>query len=100
MSDVCLTIVCPPNAEEQVWDFLLLAQDTGVFTSMKVFGHGFHPAGLEIAEQVIGRTREIAFTLLLNADSAQKLIAELRSRMARIGLRYWLLPVLEGGEIK
>lgn len=99
MSDVCLTLVCPPAAEEQLWDFLLLAQDTGIFTSAKVFGHGFHPAGLEIAEQVLGRTREIAFTLLVEAGIAEALLTDLREQMPRIGLRYWMTPVIAAGEI-
>lgn len=100
MSEVCLTLICRPSAEEQLWDLLLLAQDTGIFTSSKVFGHGFHPAGLEVAEQVLGRMREIAFTLLLEAETAQTLLAQLRAQMPHVGLRYWLTPVLESGEIK
>lgn len=100
MSEVCLTLICPPSAEEQLWDLLLLAQDTGIFTSSKVFGHGFEPAGLEIAEQVLGHTREIAFTLLLEPETAQTLLEKLRSQMPRVGLRYWISPVIEGGEIK
>lgn len=99
MTEVCLTLICPPAAEEQLWDVLLLTKDVGIFTSNEVFGHGFHPAGLEISEQVMGRTREVAFTLLLDSDIAQTLLSDLRARMQRIGLRYWLSPVAEGGEI-
>lgn len=99
MSDVCLTLVCPPVAEEQLWDFLLLAQDTGIFTSAKVSGHGFHPAGLEIAEQVLGRTHELAFTLVLEANTAETLLTDLRKQLPRIGLRYWMTPVIAAGQI-
>lgn len=99
MAEVCLTLICPPEAEEQLWDLLLLTNDAGIFTSNEVFGHGFHPSGLEIAEQVMGRTREVAFTLLLNPETAQTLLAELRAQLPRIGLRYWLTPVLEAGGI-
>ena len=99
MAKVCLTLICPPAAEEQLWDLLLLFSDVGIFTSNEVFGHGFHPSGLEVAEQVMGRTREVAFTLLLDSETAQTLLAELRTRLPRIGLRYWLSPVLDGGEI-
>ena len=99
MSDVCLTLICPPAAEEQLWDFLLLAPDTGIFTSAKIFGHGFNPAHLEIDEQVLGRTRELAFTLLLEANTAETLLTNLRKQMSRIGLRYWMTPVIAAGEI-
>lgn len=99
MPKVCLTIVCPPAAEEQVWDFLVLAENTGVFNSTNVYGHGVPPAHLEFHDQVLGRTREISFTLLLEETIAETLIMNLRTQMAHVGLRYWMIPVTATGQI-
>lgn len=100
MAKVCLTLICPSAAEEQLRDLLLLTKDAGIFTTSEVFGHGFRASRLGISEQVMGRAREVDFTLLLDSVIAQTLLSELRARMPRTGLRYWLSPVLEGGEIK
>lgn len=99
MTHVVLTVVCPPAAEERLWDFLLIAQETGVFTSARVSGHGVHPMQLDVTEQVAGRVREIMFQLVLTAESAQALLSRLRAELQGAALRYWLLPVLESGEI-
>lgn len=100
MGEVVLTLVCSPASEEKLWDFLLLAEEAGVFTSVRVSGHGVHPSRLDIAEQVEGRTRELVFTLILTDDGAQSLVTRLREELRGLALRYWITPVIQSGEIE
>lgn len=99
MAEVVLTLVCSPASEEKLWDFLLL-EEAGVFTSATVSGHGVHPSGLAVSEQVEGKTRERVFTLVLADERAQSLVAQMREELRGLGARYWITPVIQRGEIE
>lgn len=40
MSELCLTLVCPPAVEEKLLDLLLLSPNVTVFTSTAKAAHG------------------------------------------------------------
>lgn len=99
MSDLCLTLLCPPGMEENLLDLLLMSPHATVFTSAPTAAHGLAFGRLSSTEQVLGRASAIQIQLIFpEADKAQ-LIDALKRQFARTGLRYWLTPVLDSGEI-
>ena len=96
---LCLTLLCPLAGEEALLDLLLLTPDLGGFTSLPVAAHGVGGEDFSQAEQVLGRALMTQVTVLLDAAAKPALVAAIRRRFAGAGLRYWLSPVLEQGEI-
>ncbi|MCC6709385.1 MAG: DUF3240 family protein [Gammaproteobacteria bacterium] len=99
MTDLCLTLLCPPAVEEKVLDTLLMLSQALVFTSTPTAAHGLAMGGLSQAEQVMGRADATEVRVVFPADEKDRLLGELRSQLAGAGLRYWLTPVLEAGDI-
>ncbi len=99
MTDLCLTLLCPPAVEEKVLDTLLMLSEALVFTSTPTAAHGLAMGALSQAEQVMGRADATEVQVIFPADEKDRLLGELRSQLAGAGLRYWLTPVLEAGDI-
>lgn len=99
MTDLCLTLLCPPTAEEKLLDTLLMLSAALVFTSTPTAAHGLAMGGLSQAEQVMGRAEATQVQVILPSGDKDQLLDELRSQMAGAGLRYWLTPVVEAGDI-
>ena len=99
MTDLCLTLLCPPAVEEKLLDSLLMLSDALVFTSTPTAAHGLAMGGLSQAEQVMGRAGATAVQVIFAAEDKETLLGELRQQLAGAGLRYWLTPVVEAGHI-
>jgi hypothetical protein len=100
MSDVLLTLLSPPSLEEALLDHLLLSPDVKVFTSAPTAAHGLAFGLLSSNEQVLGRTDAVQVQAVLEHGHSAALLGELRQRYAGAGLRYWLAPVLESGDLQ
>lgn len=99
MSELCLTLLCPPAQEERVLDMLLMIPEITVFTSSRAAAHGLHHASLSAGEQVLGLAVMTQVQALLSGPERDAVLAELKRKLAGSGLRYWLTPVLESGEL-
>ena len=99
MSELCLTLLCPPAAEEKLLELLLLSHTATVFTSTATAAHGFSHENLDPAEQVMGRARATEIQVIFAAADKTALLEPIRRQFAGAGLRYWLTPVVEAGEI-
>ncbi len=99
MSDICLTLLCPPGIEENLLDLLLMTPHAAVFTSTKTAAHGLTFGRLSAMEQVLGRASAIQVQLVLPEADRGPLLERLKREFAGTGLRYWLMPVLESGAI-
>ncbi len=99
MSELCLTLLCPPTTEEKLLDLLLMLPGSTLFTSTPTAAHGLIVGGLDQAEQVMGRARVTAITVILAAADKAALLDAIRQQLAGTGLRYWLTTVVETGEI-
>lgn len=100
MSDLCLTLLCPPGAEEKLLDRLLLS--TGmvkVFTSTTTAAHGLSHENMDQAEQVLGRSRATSIQVILSASDKTALLDTIRQQFAGTGMRYWITAVTEAGEV-
>ena len=99
MSDLCLTLLCPPAIEEKLLDLLLMSPHVSVFTSAPTAAHGLSFNNLNQTEQVLGRGFATQVQVIIaNADKTALLDA-IKSQLSGAGLRYWITPVLDAGEI-
>ncbi|ACV37868.1 conserved hypothetical protein (plasmid) [Candidatus Accumulibacter phosphatis clade IIA str. UW-1] len=99
MSELCLTLVCPPEVEEKLLDLLLLWPGATIFTSTATAAHGLAHESLDQTEQVLGRARATEVQVICAAAGQAALLAALRQQFSGVGLRYWVTPVVEAGEI-
>lgn len=99
MSELCLTLLCPPALEEKLLDLLLMSPNVKLFTSTATFAHGLAHERLDQTEQVLGRARATEVKVLFSAAEQAALLATLRQQFAGLGLRYWVTTVLDTGEL-
>ena len=99
MSECCLTLLCPPGLEEKLLDLLLMSPDAAVFTSAPTAAHGLAFGRLSATEQVLGRALATQVQVLLADEDKEPVLSAIRREFAGVGLRYWVLPILEKGEV-
>lgn len=98
-SELCLTLLCPPAAEEKLLDLLLMLPNTTVFTSTPTAAHGLVVDNLSQTEQVMGRAQATEIQVIFAAADKAALFDAIRQQLAGTGLRYWVTTVVETGEI-
>lgn len=100
MSLVCLSLLGAPALEEKLLDQLLQSPHDLTFTSHSCASHGGHGFdGLDVNEQVLGRARAVLVQVLVPETVARHLVADLKTLFSGSGLRYWLTPIIEEGDI-
>lgn len=99
MSELCLTLLCPCSLEENLLDALLVSPEITIFTSTQSAVHGMTPGNLSMSEQVLGRALATQVQVLIKLEDKEAVLASIRSQFAGIGLRYWITPIIETGEI-
>lgn len=99
MSEHCLTLLCPPAIEEKLLDLLLMSSITTVFTSAPTAAHGIAHEDLNQMEQVLGRAQAVQVQVIVSDADKATLLETLRQQFSKTGLRYWVTPVLESGDI-
>lgn len=99
MSELCLTILCPPAVEEKLLDLLLLSPNAAVFTSAPTAAHGLAFGNLNQTEQVLGRAFATQVQVIIPIADKLTLLGSIQTQFAGAGLRYWTTPVIEAGEI-
>lgn len=99
MSELCLTLLCPPAVEEKMLDLLLLSPNVTFFTSTATAAHGMDHDNLDQTEQVLGRARATRIQVIVAAAGKAALLDAIRQQFSGAGLRYWLTTLAETGEI-
>ncbi len=105
MSLVCLSLLGSPALEEKLLDQLLRSPHDLTFTSQSCASHGGHSqdghihGGLDASEQVLGRARAVLVQVLVPETLARQLLQDLEALFSGSGLRYWLTPVIEEGQL-
>ncbi len=99
MSDLCLTLLCPPAVEEKLLDLLLMSPNANVFTSAPTAAHGMAFNNLNQTEQVLGRGFATQVQVIISSADKDALLGAIKSQLAGAGLRYWTTPVLDAGDI-
>ena len=99
MSELCLTLLCPPAVAENLLDLLLMSPNVVVFTSTPAAIHGLAVGTLGRTEQVHGRALATQVQVVLAVTDKSALLEDIQQKFAGAGLRYWVTPVVEAGEI-
>ena len=99
MTELCLYVLCPASLEEKLLDMLLMHPGLSVFTSTRTAAHGFAVASLSASEQVLGRARATQVQVLMTQSQRDSVLEALRREFRGAGLRYWIGPVTDAGEI-
>ena len=94
-----ITINVSPALEEAMVDCLLTFETSQGFSSFPVNAHDHRNQGLSIAEQVTGRQRKMRFQMYIGKDHVSALLSKIKSDFTGTGLHYWIVPVLEHGEL-
>jgi len=94
-----VTINVPPLLEDSVVDCLLAIDAADGFSSLVVRAHGSEHKMLSLAEQVDGRKKQIRFQMYVPEQQLSILIDQLKSDFSGAGIHYWVMPVLESGQI-
>ena len=99
MFELCLTMLCPPALEEKLLDLLLIAPEAAVFTSTPTSEHGLSFGRLSPIEQVLGRSLATQIQVLLTATDKQIVLDAVQQQFSGAGLRFWVTPIIESGEL-
>jgi hypothetical protein len=99
MSELCLTLLCPSKLEEKLLDTLLVFPGITIITSTQTAAHGMSQERMSESEQVMGRSFVTQVQALLLIKDQMAMLSCLRQNFTGAGLRYWITPVLEVGEI-
>lgn len=94
-----VTINVSPSLEEAMVDCLLTFETAQGFSSFPVSAHDHRNQGLSLNEQVTGRQRKIRFQMYIDKDHISALLTKIKADFTGTGLHYWIVPVLEHGEI-
>ncbi len=97
---VLLSLVISPDVEDAMVDWLLAQDQISGFTSLQVSGHGTSQHSMSVAEQVVGRRRQVMFQTYLSEVDAVALIKGLEENFAGSGMHYWLSPVITSGHLE
>lgn len=98
-NEFLITLNVPPSLEEAIVDCLLTFESEHGFSSLPVSAHDHRNEGLSLAEQVTGRQRKIRFQMYIARDDLSSLLDKLKADFSGAGIHYWVMPVIENGEI-
>ena len=99
MSDQCLTLLCPPSVAEKLFDLILMSPNATVFTSAPAAAHNLPRGSFNQTERVLGRGFATQVQVIVADADKAALLAQIQQHFAGAGLRYWVTPVVEMGEI-
>lgn len=94
-----VTLNVPVGLEEVIVDCLLTFESEHGFSSFPVFAHDHRNAGLSLDEQVSGRQKKLRFQMYVEKQVLSELLARLRQEFTGAGIKYWVLPVVDHGDI-
>lgn len=99
MSQILLTLICPPSLERPVTDWLLEQENISGFTSMQAYGHGSNPSSLTLIEQVEGRKKHIKFEVHISVDFQDVIIKDLEENFKGTKIHFWIVPLIMAGRL-
>ena len=94
-----LTLNVPVSLEEALVDCLLTLESKHGFSAFPVYAHDHKNIGLSLAEQVSGRQKKMRFQMYVPEQQLQQLLDKLKKNFKGAGILYWVLPVIEYGNI-
>ncbi|HKK07063.1 MAG TPA: DUF3240 family protein [Gammaproteobacteria bacterium] len=99
MEQCVLVLIANTTVEEPLFDWLLDYSDEMVFSSQVVDCHGIEHAALSLREQVTGRQPKLQVELQVPLAEARAICTALGDAFPSAGIRYWIAPVIEAGNL-
>ena len=100
MSESCLlALMVPPEARDELTDWLLAFHEELNFTSQPIDYHGTDPEELAGSEQVSGNQRRLLVRVRVDSDRLENLREELRKAFPGASWPYWVIPLRETGRL-
>jgi putative ribosome biogenesis GTPase RsgA len=98
--EVLVSIDVQPILEERFVDSLLAMEIVESFNSLVVNAHNCcaHDK-MSLAEQVAGRQKQVNFQVYVLESNYLNLIEQLKECFSGAGIQYWVLPVLDKGNL-
>ena len=81
-----ITLTASPAIEESLVDWLLQIATHSGFTSYEVNGHSSREEGLSLAEQVVGRKKQIRFQIHIPSEELPRFMDKLEKDYAGAGV--------------
>jgi len=94
-----LSLTVLPAMEETLVDWLLENHGETGFSRFAVDGHSSQTQGLSLAEQVVGRRKQVRFEIHLSQEQIPVILEQLRTDFTGAGMQYWISPLLGVGRI-
>ena len=86
----------PPSLEEEFMDVLLANPRIEGYQCYPTSGHG-QVGAMSITEQVAGRRRRMQFEVVLNTDTVEEVLQQLKQALPLSDIGYWIVPVVAAG---
>lgn len=100
MPEVLLTLILPMDVLETVEDLLLSRPDLiRGFTTSTADGHGSVVPLYEARDLVSGHSPRCLIRSVGKEESMRAALDELKARLPRANIYYWLVPVIEAGRL-
>jgi hypothetical protein len=100
MSEACLvTLSASPALEEALVDWLMSQEAVHGFSSFPLSDQASRSDGLSLAEQVRGVRKRIGFQVCVKETELAAFLEQLRQDFKGSGIRFWVLPVVDAGQI-
>ena len=99
MSECVLVLIADRSTEVELVDWLLAFHEDMVFSVQPIDCYGMAWQTLNLAEQVTGRQTKLMFQVQTGLDSARAIREAMQREFPRASVRYWMVPVVEQGEI-
>ena len=97
-TQLLLRLNIPPGLEEDIVDLLLASKRISGYQSYPTRGHG-QVGAMSIAEQVAGRRNRVQFEIVLEAESVDGLLGELKAAFPLRDVIFWVIPVVRSGRL-
>lgn len=94
-----ITLTASPAIEESLVDWLLEIATHSGFTSYPVNGHSSEENGLSLAEQVVGRKKQIRFQIHIPSADLPEFMEKFRADFAGAGIHYWVTGLDDAGHV-
>jgi hypothetical protein len=97
-TEFLLRLNIPPDLEEDIVDLLLANPQIKGYQSYPIRGHG-RVGAMSIAEQVAGRRNRVQFEIVLDSETLEATLQQLKVSFPTPDVIYWVLPVLRSGRL-
>lgn len=99
MSEQLLIVMVADAIREDMIDALIQCDSIGGFSQYEINGYSREHSQYDLSEQVAGYRKLCRFEIQHNAALEAELLALVRAVCSASHARYWVVPILHGGQL-